>query len=167
MSKFGNSRAGKAMAGSLVAGGAAFGIGSGIIKGLQDTKDFCLNPGKAAENAGANFGKNLLNIFGGLGDVIFNAAGYKTPEESMKEQVTLINQKYRTSFDSFTMSFASAQASFDEDIVSTMEAMNKTNHAIEFYYKEMLQEEIDLNTMRIIFLFLIILVIYIFLIIKK
>ena len=155
------------MADSLVGGGAALGVGSGIIKGLQDTKDFCLNPGKAAENVGANVGKNILNIFGGLGDVIFSAAGYKTPEESMKEQVTLINQKYRTSFDSFTMSFASAQASFDEDIVSTMEAMNKTNHAIEFYYKEMLQEEIDLNTMRIIFLFLIILVIYIFLIIKK
>ena len=153
MPSFGQSRAGKAMAGSFVAGGAAAGIASGIIRGLQDTKDFCLNPAQAAGNAAANFGKNMLNIFGGLGDVIFGAAGYKTPEESMKEQVTLINQKYRTSFDSFTMAFASAQASFDEEIVSTMEAMNNTNHAIEFYYKEMLQEEIDLNTIRIIFLF--------------
>ena len=164
---FGDSAAGKKMGGAFALGGAALGITSGIIKGLQDTKDFCLDPGQAALNTGENFGKNFLNIAGGLGDVFFNAIGKKTPEESLKEQLTLLNQQYRTSFDSFTMSFASAQTSFDEDVVSTMEAMNKTNHAIEIYYKDMLQEEIDLNTIRIIFLFLIIFVIYIFIIIKK
>ena len=164
--KYGKSAAGKAMARSLVGGAGALGMGAGIYKGIEDAKDYCLNPGKTTENVGMNFLKNFLNIAGGLGDVIFGAAGYKTPEESLKEQVGYLNQQYRSSFDSFTMSFASQQSSFDENIVSTMEDMNLTNNAIELYYKDMLQEEIDLNTIRILFLFIFIIIIYLFILIR-
>lgn len=152
----------KVMAGALAAEAVA-GVAEGIVNGIKNEKDFCLNPAQAAGNAAANFGKNFLNIMGGAGDIIFGLAGYRSPLDKMKDQITQVQQEYRNSFDSFTQTFASIQASFDEEVVGTMQAINKTDNAIAVYYKDMLEEEIQLNTLRIVFLFIILMIIYIYL----
>ena len=140
--KYGTSRAGSAMA----AAGAAAGLTKGIIDGISNSQNFCLDPGKAAANAGENFAINLGNIFGGLGDVIKNAIpGGKTPLEEMQNQVTDLNNQYRATFDNFTTSFASAQASFDEDIVDALQEMNTTSNTILTYFRLIEDEKIEMN----------------------
>jgi hypothetical protein len=162
--KYGTSRAGRAMAGAM----AGAGLGKGIVDGINGSKDFCLNPGEASANAVENFFINFGNIAGGLGDVVKGLfpGGGKTPEESMQEQVTDLNQQYRTTFDNFTTAFATAQASFDEDILPALEKMNTTNHAILTYFRLIEDEKIEMNTYRIVFIFILFIVLYIYLLME-
>jgi len=163
-SKYGTSRAGRAMA----AAGAAAGLGKGIVDGITDSKDFCLKPGDAALNATENFFVNFGNIAGGLGDVVKGLfpGGGKTPEESMQDQVAYLNNKYRSTFDNFTTAFASAQSSFDENIVDSLEKMNTTNHTILTYFRLIEDEKIEMNTYRIVFIFILFIVLYIYLLME-
>ena len=162
--KYGTSRAGRAMAGA----GALAGLGKGVVDGISGSKDFCLDPGKAALNATENFFINFGNIAGGLGDVVKGLfpGGGKTPEESMQDQVADLNNKYRATFDNFTTAFATAQASFDEEIVPTLEKMNTTNNTILTYFRLIEDEKIEMNTYRIVFVFILFIVLYIYILME-
>ena len=154
----------KGGAAAAMAAAAAANWGAGIFDGIRDEKDYCLNPSKTSENIAANIAKQTLNMFGGMGDSIFSAGGYRSPLDKMQDQISTLNNKYRKQFDSFTQTFAKIQTSFDEDVVSSMELLSKNNTILDVYYKEILQEKITLNTIRIVFLFIFVFIIYLYIV---
>ena len=105
-------------------GFGVLGITKGIVDGIQDAGDYCLDAKTGAEQTGAAFGRNLLNLFGGLGDIAFGAFGYASPLEKIQNDVQSLNSDYRTSFDSFTQSFASSQTSINGDIIDNLYLIN-------------------------------------------
>ena len=153
-------------AGAFAGAAAITGLTSGIIHGLGDTKDYCLSAGKGAEQAGTEFAKNFLDIFGGMGSMIFGAVGYKSPLDKMQEELKKSQQQYRAEFDQYTQTFAKMQVAIDEDILEALNVMQTVNQFVIDYYNEMLSEKIQLNTFRIVFLFVFIFLIYIYIIIE-
>lgn len=158
----GKSAAGKA-AGTMGAGtAAALDLGKGIIDGITNIKDFCLNPAEAAANAGENFGIAFLNIFGGAGDAILSASGQKTPLQQMQDDTKKLQLDYRSTFDSYTQKFAGLVNQTETNLFETMKVVNKLNSANMTFMEETLDEKIDMNSIYIMFLFMFFTIIYIY-----
>lgn len=154
--KFNKSAAAKAAAGAA----GLFVAGKDIIDGITDAKDFCLNPTEAAANAGENFGISFLNMFGGMGDSILAASGKKTPLQKMQDDTKKYNVDYKNTFDTLTQQFDSLALKTGKEELKVIKDLKNYNAANLAFIQEELQEEIDMNTIYIIFLMIVIFVIY-------
>lgn len=158
----GESAAGKAAGTMGATTAAALDLGKGIIDGLSDIKDFCLNPSEAAANARDNFGIAFLNIFGGAGDAILSASGQKTPLQQMQDDAKKLQFDYRSTFDTYTQKFDGLVTKTETDLFDTMKIVNKLNSANMTFMEETLDEKIDMNSVYIMFLFMFFTIVYIY-----
>lgn len=152
----------QAAAGGAIA--AATSIGN-LFNHISDSKDFCLNPGQAAGNTIFQIFKNGLNLFGGLGDLTMG--GMNDPLGNMQKKLSKLNQQYEQSFKQYTQAFASAQTSFDEDILKTLPIMNDASTKNTQFYYEVISEKEQLDRIYILFLFIYIIIIIIYIMIHK
>jgi hypothetical protein len=144
--------------------GAATSIGN-LFNHISDSKDFCLNPGQTAGNTMFQLGKNFLNLFGGLGDLTMGQA--HNPLGDMQKKLSRLNQQYEQSFKQYTQAFASAQASFDEEILKTLPIMNSASSKNTQFYYEVISEKEELDRIYILFLFIYIIIVIIYIMIHK
>jgi len=146
------------------AAGAASSIGN-LFNHISDSKDFCLNPGQAAGNTGFQIGKNFLNLFGGLGDLVMG--GISNPLGDMQKKLSQLNQQYEQNFKQYTQAFAAAQVSFDEEIITTLPIMNSASSKNTQFYYEVISEKEQLDRIYILFLFIYIIIVIVYIMIHK
>lgn len=122
--------------------------------------------GKSFSNTSQNVGLGILNFFG-VGDFIKNASGWKTPLDKLKEQVGQIQQQTEDFRDSANIKLFKVQEEINGAILA---GFHQSNNLLEDEIKsvqEILQEEISLNQIYIIFIYLLFLVLYIFYMLSK
>lgn len=144
--------------------GAAISIGN-LFNHISDSKDFCLNPGQTVKNTAFQIGKNFLNLFGGLGDLTMDQV--HNPLGDMQKKLSKLNQQYEQSFKQYTQAFASAQASFDEEILKTLPIMNSASSKNTQFYYEVISEKEQLDRIYILFLFIYLIIVIIYIMIHK
>lgn len=114
----------------------------------------------------ANFWENMgvaaLNIFG-LGGIV-KKAGAQTPYDKMKAALAEQNQKAQQAALNFELTFARLEEDINEATFNTISSQYKTIQAEIKYEAEILQEQIDLNTIYVAAVFVIVLVLITFLI---
>jgi len=151
----------EAAAGAFI--GTAASIKSAFDAATKGGNNFCLNPGEAAKNAGMNFGKNMLNVVGGLGDLVFdNIPGNQNPLDNLQNQLTQVNQEYEKTFKTFTQKFASVQGKFDENVVKAFQDVADYSTKNTAFFFEMLSEKEQIDRIYIIFLFIYIFIILVY-----
>lgn len=151
----------EAAAGAFI--GTAASIKSAFDAATEGGNNFCLNPGEAAKNAGMNFGKNMLNVVGGLGDLVFNnIPGNQNPLDNLQNQLTQVNQEYEKTFKTFTQKFASVQVDFNDNVVQAFQDVADYSTKNTAFFFEMLSEKEQIDRIYIIFLFIYIFVILVY-----
>ena len=150
-----------AMGGAI---GAATSIGN-LFNHISDSKDFCLNPGQTAGNTTFQIFKNGLNLLGGLGDLTMG--GIHNPLGDMQKKISKLNQQYEQSFKQYTQAFASAQTSFDTEILKTLPIMNSASSKNSQFFFEVISEKEELDRIYILFLFIYVIIIIIYIMIHK
>jgi hypothetical protein len=151
----------EAAAGAFI--GTAASIKSAFDAATKGGNNFCLNPGEAAKNAGMNFGKNMLNVVGGLGDLVFdNIPGNQNPLDNLQNQLTQVNQEYEKTFKTFTQKFASVQVDFNNNVVQAFQDVADYSTKNTAFFFEMLSEKEQIDRIYIIFLFIYIFVILVY-----
>jgi hypothetical protein len=152
---------GEAAAGAFI--GTAASIKSAFDAATEGGNNFCLNPGEAAQNTAMSFGKNMLNVVGGLGDLVFdNIPGNQNPLDNLQNQLTQIQQEYEKTFKTFTQKFASVQGEFDEKVVSAFQDVADYSTKNTAFFFEMLSEKEQIDRIYIIFLFIYIFIILVY-----
>ena len=151
----------EAAAGAFI--GTAASIKSAFDAATKGGNNFCLNPGQAAQNTVMSFGKNMLNVVGGLGDLIFdNIPGNQNPLDNLQNQLTQVNQEYEKTFKTFTQKFASVQVKFNDNVVQAFQDVADYSTKNTAFFFEMLSEKEQIDRIYIIFLFIYIFVILVY-----
>jgi len=126
----------------------------------------CTGPSKVgdqAANFGENFGIGILNIFG-LGGIVSQFA--KTPYDQLKSQLEDIQDTTRKFQDQANIALWQKQIKLDSDLFRLIQLSNQDLTASINEIDELLKEDISLNKVYILFLYLLFLVIYFYLMLK-
>jgi hypothetical protein len=123
----------------------------------DDSQDVCYKGGSRAANFAENLGIAALNLFG-LGGIPRLLGGY-TPLEKAQSKVSELNNEVQKISNEMTVKAMSLQADIDKKIFNTMKEEQAELQAMINYNKEILDEEIHINTIYIAAAFILIMII--------
>jgi predicted PurR-regulated permease PerM len=119
--------------------------------------EVCSSPGLAAANFGETFGLSLASMVG-LGG-IFGDLGAETPLDKLKAQVRSITSQVQEFNNKATQQFAKTQSEFDDQIMNSIDSMQKNNQTLLNYNNEILQDEISSNSTYVASVFVLTLIV--------
>lgn len=136
-------------------------IGKNIWDGVHHIDEYCLNKGQTAQNIGFNIGKNLLNLAGGLGDIVFS--NVKSPLQKIQDDTTNDQQQFQQNFQQFVQVYATANNKIETGMLQTIKDVFAASTTNTLFYNEMINEKETIDRIYIIFIFiyLIVLIFYI------